>query len=86
MKQIALNIVSTGMSVKLSKYPIFQAKIEVFLSCLSTCGADTVMISVYSHSYKTIEEVYGLQNLNFPYFCKNLKLLEDWYVGSTYPP
>ena len=68
MKQIALNIVSTGISVKLSKYPICQAKIKVFSSQLSTHKANTEIISISSHSYKTIEEVYGLQNFKFPLF------------------
>ena len=58
MNQIALNIVQIGTGVKLSKYPIFQAIIKVFSSCLSTYKTNIEII--YSHSYKTIEGIYGL--------------------------
>ena len=54
--------------------PIFWAIIKVFSSHLSNYTANTKIILIYSHSYKTIEGIYGLQNLNFPYFCKNFKI------------
>ena len=60
MEHIALNIVPTGIGVKLSKYLIFQAKIKVFSSHLSTYKANIEIISFYSHSYKTMEGIYGL--------------------------
>ena len=56
-----------------------------FSSHLSTYKANIKIITIYSHSYKTIGQVYGLENLNFLYFCKNLKLLENWYIRSIHP-
>ena len=59
---------------------------KLFLVHLSPDEANTKIILVYLDTHRTIEGIYGLENLNFLCFGKILELPENWYVSSTYPP